>query len=154
MPEISALLPTETNEDNPRSSNCAYSIMATPSAPLCERNPIRPAGGGVGTKVPCSRIAGSVFAIPIQLGPMSRIPLSRQMCSNSSCSRTPSPPTSAKPEEITTNALTPLRAHCCATAGTNRAGTTTNASSTSSGIASTEGYAGTLWTTFADGLTG
>src|SRR6516165_4713652 len=45
LPEISALLPTDTNVERPRSSLPAASISAIPRPPLCDMNPIEPLGG-------------------------------------------------------------------------------------------------------------
>jgi hypothetical protein len=55
---------------------------------------------------------------------------------------------------MTTSPRTPARPHCCAISSTWIAGTATNATSTSTGIASTFGYATTPWTTSALGFTG
>ena len=45
LPEMSALLPTETNEESPSPSAPVSSMIASPSAPLWERNPTRPGSG-------------------------------------------------------------------------------------------------------------
>jgi hypothetical protein len=71
---MSALLPTDTKEESPIPSAWAWSITASPSAPLWERKPTRPAGGKMGPKEALRRTWGSVLRIPMQLGPISRIP--------------------------------------------------------------------------------
>ena len=42
---MSALFPTETNDESPTPSSVAYCITASPSAPDCDRNPTLPRGG-------------------------------------------------------------------------------------------------------------
>ena len=58
LPERSALLPTETNEDRPSPSRSAASMIAMPSPPLCERKPTRPAAAWCGANVALSRTSG------------------------------------------------------------------------------------------------
>ena len=56
-------------------SSCwAMFRIATPSAPLCDMNAIRPVSGKVGAKVESMWTAGSVLINPMQLGPIMRIP--------------------------------------------------------------------------------
>ncbi len=136
---MSALFPTETNEERPRPRRAAWAITARPSAPLWERNPTRPGGGETEANVPSSETSGSVFTIPMQLGPMRRIPARRQISSSRRSRSRPSPPVSPNPAEITTSPRTPLRAHSSATSSTAAAGTTTNATSTGPGTSRTLG---------------
>ena len=89
--------------------------------------------------MPFSRTCGSVFTMPMQLGPMIRIPYARQMSTSSRCLAGPSPPTSANPEEMTTSPRTPFSPHSRATWRTNAAGTTMNATSTGPGTFSIDG---------------
>ena len=117
-------------------------------------NAMRPAGGGSGANVASRRTAGSVFAMPMQFGPTSRMPAARHVRTSASCRARPSSPTSAKPAEMTTSARTPLRPHASAAATTRSAGTTSTARSTGPGTSSTLRYASTLCTTGAFGLTG
>jgi hypothetical protein len=154
LPETSTLLPTDTNEDSPSPMSDAYCITASPSAPLCDRNPTRPGGGYRVENVPFSRTSDAVFTIPMQFGPMIRIPYERARSTSSTCRAVPSPPTSLKPDEITTSPRTPFSPHSRVTSSTSGAGTTMNASSTSFGTSTIDGYAGTPCTTSAFGLTG
>jgi hypothetical protein len=101
---MSALFPMETNVEMPRPSVLALSMMDSPSAPLWDMNPTRPGGGACGANVALSLTSGSVFRIPMQLGPMRRMPYSRHVCTNACCLTIPSEPTSEKPDEITTRA--------------------------------------------------
>ncbi len=154
MAEMSALFPTETKVESPNPSALAYSMIASPRAPLWDRKPTRPSGGASGAKVALRRTARSVFTIPRQFGPMRRIPVARQSRTSFACRARPSAPVSAKPEEITTSARTPFRPHCSVAWRTRPAGTAMTARSTGPGIASTLGYAGTHCTTSAAGFTG
>ena len=49
--ETSALLPIETNDERPRPRAAACSSSASPSAPLCEENPMLPGREVCGAKV-------------------------------------------------------------------------------------------------------
>ena len=113
-----------------------------------------PGGGMVGAKVALRRTAGTVFRMPRQFGPISRIPDSRQTSISSRWRSVPAAPVSAKPAEMTTTAGTPFAAHSRATALTAGAGTAITARSSGSGTSSIVGYARTDWTTSAFGLTG
>ena len=78
MPDRSALLPTETNDESPTPSRPAASMIAIPRPPLWDMKPTRPAVAGCGANVALSRTSGAVLSTPRQLGPTSRIPASRQ----------------------------------------------------------------------------
>src|SRR4029453_13767158 len=108
--ETSALLPTETKLEMPRSSARTWSRTAIPSAPLCESMPMFPAGGQVGAKVAFSETAGSVLSTPRQFGPTMRIPEPRTRAVSRCCAARPSADASAKPDEITTTPRTPAPA--------------------------------------------
>ena len=75
LEDTSALLPIETNADRPSPRAVASWRKASPSAPLCDENPMLPAGMKGGPKVAFSR--GPDTAIPRQLGPISRPPCAR-----------------------------------------------------------------------------
>jgi hypothetical protein len=85
FPEMSALLPTETNEDRPSPSSAAYCMTASPSAPDCDEKPTRPAGGYTLAKVPFSRTFSAVLTIPMQFGPIRRMPYERQVSKSLAC---------------------------------------------------------------------
>jgi hypothetical protein len=75
----------------------------------------------------------------MQFGPTMRIPAARTFSASARSRAAPSPPTSLKPAEITISPRTPLRMQSSTTPSTRRAGTTTTARSTGSGIAATLG---------------
>ena len=50
LPERSALLPVETNDDRPRPRRAASATAAIPNAPLCEANATCPGVGATGAK--------------------------------------------------------------------------------------------------------
>src|SRR5690242_4052247 len=154
FPEMSALFPTDTNVEIPSPSELAYSMIAKPSAPLCDEKPPRPDGGTLGANVASNRTLLSVFRMPMQFGPIRRIPYARHTRNNSRWLACPSAPISEKPAEITISALTPFRPQLSAAATTPFAGTTMMARSTAPGMFSTLVYAGTDSMTEADGLTG
>src|SRR5687768_17906989 len=64
LPETSALLPTETNDEMPRLSASTWSRIARPSAPLCVSMATLPGGGQLSAKVAFSDTAGSVLSTP------------------------------------------------------------------------------------------
>ena len=70
--ETSALLPIDTNADRPRPRDSAASRRARPRAPLCDENPMLPAGAERAAKVALR--LGPATAMPRQLGPISRAP--------------------------------------------------------------------------------
>ena len=113
-------------------------MMARPRAPLWDRNPTRPGSGTIGPKVASRSTCGSVFKIPRQLGPISRIPVARQTASSSRWRSAPSGPVSANPAEMTTMARTPLAAQSRAAWTTAGAGTTSTARSTGPGTSRTD----------------
>ena len=78
--ETSALLPIETNADNPRPRDSAASSIASPSAPLWEEKPMLPTGAWREANVAFSRVAAE--ATPRQFGPMRRAPWARTRASN------------------------------------------------------------------------
>ena len=130
----------------------AWSITASPRAPLCDMNPTRPGGGRLGPKVAFNLTAESVLRIPMQLGPISRMPEPRQISISSACRAAPSAPVSEKPEEITTRERTPLAAQSRAMVATASLGTTTTASSTGPDTSPIEVRAVRPWMTPPAGL--
>src|SRR6185503_16214805 len=83
LPEMLALLPTETKVEMPSPSELANSMIASPSAPLCDEKPTRPRGGKPGANVASNNTSGLVLAMPMQFGPISRMPAPRQTFTNS-----------------------------------------------------------------------
>ena len=154
LPETSALLPVATNDDTPRPSWSSRRSRAAPIVPDCDDTATRPGLGATSAKVASSRTSGAVLTTPMVLGPMSRIPSRRAWSTSSALSPAPSAPVSAKPAEMTTRPCTRLRPHCSTTSATWSAGTTTTARSISSGTSRIDGWARTLATTSASGLTG
>ncbi len=136
--EMSAVLPTEANDDNPRPRSFAASMTAIPSAPLCDMKATRPGGAWTGPRLALRPTAGSVFITPTQLGPTSRMPAARQMRISSRWRLRPRAPASSNPAETTTSARTSLAAQSRATARTASAGTATTARSRSPGTSRTE----------------
>ena len=131
------MFPIETNAEKPsRAELCSSS--ARPRAPDCEEKPIRPGGSARGAKVAFS--FGFDDAMPRQFGPSRRAPCERTSASSCSCRSRPSAPVSAKPEEITQRARTPLRSASSAASSTRGPGRQMTASSTSSGISAIESY--------------
>jgi hypothetical protein len=112
---------------------------AVPSAPDWLKKPTRPRPGMVAASVAFSRTAGSVLAMPRQLGPTTRRPYARAMRTSSSCLARPSGPVSPKPEETTISPRTPFSAHSFTTSITPSAGTASTARSTSPSMAVTLG---------------
>jgi hypothetical protein len=153
LPDRSALLPTDTNDDSPTPSLPAASMIAIPSPPLCDKKPDLPGIALGGANVALRRTSAAVLSTPRQLGPTNRIPASRHTPTSSRCRRAPSAPISLKPAEMTSSARTPTEPHSRATGTTCSAGTTTTARSTGPGIWVTERYAGRDWTTSARLLT-
>ena len=153
MPERSALLPTDTNDERPTPRRPAASMIAIPRPPLCERNPTRPGIAGCGANVALSRTSGCVLSTPRQLGPISLIPELRQISTSSRWRCAPSTPASAKPAEMTRSERTPALAHSRATSTTFAAGTTTTPRSTVPGTSRIVWCAGSDWTTSAWALT-
>src|SRR3954468_21866959 len=88
LPLTSARLPAETNVDRPRLRLRARSRSATPRAPDWAKNPTRPRPGTIGARLAFSRTSGSVFTMPRQFGPTTRIPEARAAAT----SRPPPPP--------------------------------------------------------------
>src|ERR1700694_2914318 len=69
VPEMSAFLRPETNEDMPEPIACARAMTAIPRPPLCDRKPTRPLTGVSGANVASRLICGDVVMTPMQLGP-------------------------------------------------------------------------------------
>ena len=151
---MSALFPTDTNEESPIPRRLVSLMTARPTAPLCDRNPTVPGSGVIDANVPFRATSGSVLITPMQFGPTSRIPHRRHTSTSSRCRLGPSPPVSPNPAEMTTSPRTPLRPHASATSMTNGALTAMNATSTGPGTSSIVGYAFTPCTAGADGFTG
>src|ERR1700693_6175041 len=68
LPDRSALLPTDTNDEIPDPSACARAITAMPSPPLWERKPTRPGVGLSGAKVASRLTPPAVLMTPMQFG--------------------------------------------------------------------------------------
>ena len=114
----------------------AASSRASPSAPLCDEKPMLP--GGVERDAKVALRLGPATEIPRQFGPIRRAPYARTSASSRSWRSRPSLPVSAKPAEMTTSARTPCASACSAASITPAAGTQITATSTGSGISSTE----------------
>ena len=71
---MSALFPSETNDEMPTPSDSAASSTAMPSAPDCDTNPTLPLTGFVGANVASRLTSGAVLMMPTQLGPIRRMP--------------------------------------------------------------------------------
>ncbi len=139
LPETSALLPRDTNIDRPRPRSPSIARIASPRAPDCEENATLPATGSLAEKEACSRTAGSMFMIPMQLGPTIRILnfLARSTTSRSIAA--PAAPVSLKPAVMMTIDCTPLRPQDSTAPSTAGRGTAITARSIGSGMASTDG---------------
>ena len=142
LPERSALLPTETNDERPIPSSRECSSSAIPKPPLWESIPTLPRGGMSEAKVALSIASGAVLITPRQFGPTRRMPLARQISISSRCARAPCSPTSANPAVRTTSARTPSSPQARATSRTPSIGSATIASSTGSGKSATLARAG------------
>ena len=79
------------------------------------------------------------FARPWQFGPTSRIPAARAAASMRSCSARPAAPISPKPEDITTQTLTPRAAQAATAPTASSPETATIASSGARGSEATSG---------------
>ena len=139
LPDTSTRLPADPKVEMPRLRRAAEASTAMPSAPDWANSPSRPCGGRVGASEALSRTAGSLLISPKEFGPTTRMPASRARRSSSACSRAPSRPSSAKPDDTTSRALTPASAHSSTTSSTACAGTAMTARSTCPGTAATEG---------------
>ena len=137
LPETSARLPADANEDRPSPRSAASARIAIPSAPDWQKKPIRPAGGTLGARVALSRVAGSVLMRPRQLGPSTRMPLARARATNVRWATAPAGPASAKPAASTISPWTPLAWHDATTSATDDAGTAMIARSTAPGTSRT-----------------
>src|SRR3954451_1727098 len=153
LPETSARLPALTNVERPRPRLFTFSRIAEPSAPDWQKNPARPRGGITPDSEALIDTSGSVLMMPRAFGPISRTPYDRDSPTSLRWRWRPSSPVSAKPEEITTRPCTPLAAQSSTSSWTESAGTATIATSTVSGIASTDGYDGRPATALAAGFT-
>ncbi len=71
---MSALLPTDTKLEIPMPRLALSSINEMPRAPDCVMKATLPGIGSTGANVAFIRIAGSVFANPMQFGPTMRMP--------------------------------------------------------------------------------
>ena len=149
---MSALLPMDTNADRPIPRDTLASRSASPSAPLCEENPMFPGTGDREANVAFSRTA--VDEIPRQFGPSNRAPCARTRARRSRWRSSPSEPTSANPAEITQIARMPTSSADRTASRTASAGTHTTARSTSSGTSPMEPYPRTPATGSALRLTG
>ncbi len=94
------------------------------------------------------------WAKPWQFGPMMRRPVRSASARRRACAARPASSTSANPLLNTIAARMPLAAAPSSDSSTRSAGTTTMARSTSSGIAATEGKAGSPCTVAREGFTG
>ena len=94
--------------------------------------------GGVERDANVALRLGPATEIPRQFGPIRRAPCARTSASSRSWRSRPSLPVSANPAEMTTSARTPCASACSAASTTPAAGTQITATSTGSGISSTE----------------
>ncbi len=154
MPETSARLPADTKVEMPMPRWATRWSSAVPSAPDWLKKPTRPRPGRWAARVAFRRTAGSVLAMPRQLGPTTRKPYARAMRTRSSWRARPSGPVSPKPDETTTRPFTPFSAHSSTTSSTASAGTATTARSTSPSMAETLLYARTPATALISLCTG
>ena len=90
LDETSALLPIETNDENPRPRALAASSRASPRAPLWEAKPIGPGGNDSRANVALTPAAAT--ASPRQFGPSRRAPWERTSSSSRSWRSAPSLP--------------------------------------------------------------
>ncbi len=139
LPDTSTRLPADPNVEMPRLRRAADARTAMPRAPDWANSPNLPRGGTTGASEALRLTAASVLMIPKEFGPTTRIPAPRARRTSSAWSRAPSRPSSAKPDDTTSSALTPASAHSSTTSRTAWAGTAMTARSTGSGIAPTEG---------------
>src|SRR5262245_35772927 len=113
--------------------------MAAQRAPLWEANEMDPSIGIFEAKDELKRVRCEVLMTPRQFGPTSRIEYFLAISAVSRSSLDPSSPTSLKPAEITTRALTPNLPHSSTTLGTAVAGTMMMARSAFSGRSRIDG---------------
>ena len=128
-------------------------MRAMPTPPDCEAIARPPVGGTNGLKVALSRTSGWLDISPRQLGPTSRMLCSRAVRSISRWISRPSPPSSSKPEEMTTAEDAPAVAASRMVSSTRPAGTATTTRSTCHGTSPRRGYAVTPSTASACGCT-
>ncbi|BAA30626.1 149aa long hypothetical protein [Pyrococcus horikoshii OT3] len=128
---ISALFPTLTTAESPIFSSIVHPIRAIPRAPLWLINANGPGRTSVGPKV-AFNFAG-VYTTPNMLGPSILIPYFLAVSTNCCSTFFPSSPSSPNPDEIIGATFTPFFPHSSTTSGTDFAGTTITAISTSSG---------------------
>ena len=138
LPDTSVLFPMLTNIEMPRPSSLALARIASPSAPLWDRNAADPRSGLAAAKEAFNRTPGAVLITPMQLGPTILIPARRTSSRSLPSSAFPSLPASRKPAVITISPRPPLRLHSSTTRSTVCRGTTMTARSTSSGMSRTE----------------
>jgi hypothetical protein len=74
LPEMSALSPSETNDDTPRSSRRASSRNDAPSDPDCIDTPTGPAFSVPGARWASNGASSAVVKTPMLPGPMIRTP--------------------------------------------------------------------------------
>ena len=141
LDETSALLPMETNAENPSPRTLAASSSASPRAPLWDAKPIGPRGNDSRANVALTLAAAT--ASPRQFGPSRRAPWERTSASSRSCRSAPLLPTSAKPAVNTQRARVPCSSASRATSSTPAAGTQITARSTGSGSSAVERTAAT-----------
>ena len=132
LPDRSARLPAETKVEMPRPSRVARARRAVPRAPDWLKSPRLPRSGRKGDRDEFRDTSSAVLAMPKLLGPTTRMPWERAVATISRCSARPSGPASAKPEEMTTTALTSWAAQSRTTSETDAAGTAMTARSAGS----------------------
>ena len=135
----SALLPSDTNVDTPRSRARARASSSIPMPPDCDAKPTRPRTGATGVNVAFMLTVGFVFTTPKQFGPTTRIPFRRATWTSAACASCS--PSSANPLEIRIRPRSPFSAHSLITVSTAPAGTATTARSTGPAMALTLGCA-------------
>ena len=129
----------EARQPDPACRVC--SSRAMPSPPDWVSTPTRPGSGRCGAYVAARLTPGAVDMMPRQLGPTTRTPAARAAFSSFASSLAPAGPTSEKPGESTTIALTSAAGQSRATSRTSSAGTTTTSRSTGPGTSASRGYA-------------
>jgi hypothetical protein len=127
----SSIEPSETTALKPTFSRLLQSSTAVRSAPLWLTNPTVPGEEIPAAKVAFRPVGGRIT--PRQFGPTIRIPFARAVARIWRSSSAPSAPTSLKPAEMMTTALTPAAAHSSTVAGIVVAGVAMTTSSGTSG---------------------
>jgi hypothetical protein len=137
LPEMSALLPTDTKLEMPMPRRALSSTNERPSAPDWVMKATLPGIGSTGANVAFIRIEASVLARPMQLGPITRMPYFRAVFTSDASTARPSLPSSANPELMITMPPTCAAPHSAITPATASAGTAMIARSGGVGVSPT-----------------